>query len=254
MCQGPIVGATEEPERGRRPVSWESALEKRGWEGGSLFPQNNKLPSPYIVLDTFPILPSTGSVFSSHFSGEKNGKLDKNGTVGYAFPMIMRPHAAPSILNLLNHQVSENCYTRNSQSTPESAGVCNNHYTSFITTARETLEKKSSLDSTFMLLHGTKYKSRPILMYLKEKWDCEAVSFLVGFFLLFVCLFFNFTALYCTQVKQSNGDLFLTRKKGIIFTMFFWGLMWSIYDRTFNFRREDTNNWWETVDESANAN
>lgn len=57
MCQGAIAGATEEPERGRMTVSWESALEKRGREGGSVFPQNNKLPSPYIILDTFPILP-----------------------------------------------------------------------------------------------------------------------------------------------------------------------------------------------------
>lgn len=83
----------------------------------------------------------------SHLNWGKNGKLDKNGTVGYAFPMIMRPHVALSILNLLNHQVSESCYCRNSQRTPESAGVYNNRNTSPITAAatapRETLQKKS---------------------------------------------------------------------------------------------------------------
>lgn len=146
MCQGAIVGATEEPERGRMPMSWESTLEKRGWEGGSVFPQNNKLPSPYIVLDTFPILPQ--------LHGEENGKLDKNGTVGYAFPMIMRPHVALSNLNL-NHQVSENCYTRNSPRT-QRMQVCNNHYASLITAAppapRETSEKESFYID-IMLLH-----------------------------------------------------------------------------------------------------
>lgn len=91
----------------------------------------------------------------SHFNGEENGKLDKNGTVGYAFPMIMRPHVAPSILNLLNHQVSENCYTRNSPRT-QRMQVCNNRYTSLITAAptapRETSENKSFY-IFIMLLH-----------------------------------------------------------------------------------------------------
>lgn len=130
-------------------MSWESVLEK---EDERVFLYSHKtinyppLTSSWIhsqsCLDWICIF--------SHFSGEKNGKLDKNGTVGYAFPMIMRPLAAPSILNLLNHQVSENCYIRNSQRTPESAGVFNNnHYTSLITTARETLEKKSSLSGWY---------------------------------------------------------------------------------------------------------
>lgn len=161
-AKGPLLGPQRNLKGGRRPVSWESALEKRGWEGGSVFPQNNKLPSPYIVLDTFPILSRLDLYFLTFQWGE-NGKLDKNGTVGYAFPMIMRPHAAPSILNLLNHQVSESCYTRNSQRTPESAGVCSNHYTSLITTPRETSEK--ILFVWILLLHFIAKNTSCTLLY-----------------------------------------------------------------------------------------
>lgn len=99
----------------------------------------------------------------SHFNGEENGKLDKNGTVGYAFPMIMRPHVAPSILNLLNHQVNENCYTRNSPRT-QRMQVCNNRYTSLITAAptapRETSEKKSFY--ICIMLFAFYYKMAPV--------------------------------------------------------------------------------------------
>ena len=51
---------------------------------------------------------------------------EKNGAVGYVFTVVMRPHVASSILNLVNHQVSEGCFTGNPQRTAASEGVCNN--------------------------------------------------------------------------------------------------------------------------------
>lgn len=52
--------------------------------------------------------------------------------------MIMRPHVAASTLNLINHQVSESCFTGNSQRITETAGVCNNQYVSDNSTCRST--------------------------------------------------------------------------------------------------------------------
>lgn len=40
--------------------------------------------------------------------------------------MVMRPHVASTILNLVNHQVSEGCFTGNSQRTASSEFACNN--------------------------------------------------------------------------------------------------------------------------------